>query len=745
MKTTTQCLRLLPGLCLCLLLTTSSAATATITVQPLASPRLWIPVEFRLDGAPVTANNCDPDELALDAEISTPSGLVQRVPAFWFQDFTRTETETGEKLSATGEPGWRLRYTPTEPGNYAMTVTATRAGKPPATLAGFTFAVAAETIGERHGWVGIAADRRYFQTSDGRPLRLIGENVCWPEKGGTRDYDRWFKSLHDSGQNCARLWIAPWWAAIEQDPDSLTRYRQDSSWQLDRVFAAAEREGIYLILCLDFHGRFQSDNPAWGGSGNFWPKNPYNAANGGPCPAPNDFFTSPAARTIYEKRLRYLVARYGASPRLLAWQFFNEIDNVFEPRGLRGVDVAAWHGEVGRWLKAHDPYGHLVTTSLTGGSDREIIWKIPEMDFAVYHSYDESAPARANAVLAEDFHRRYGKPVVIGEYGVDSLGWARASDPHLRGLRQSLWGGAVGGAAGTPLTWWWNEMDQSNVYPVFAALSSILKHAGWEAGDWRPATVTAEVAPTGERAAPAEYSGIVNLNRLLRSKVPGKVRLTGPLSAERAYGSLAAILRGTDARFGPQSLEVSGQWGATAALTVHLRAVMGTPDLRGLVDGKEVSRLHIDTPKPDLPYRQLVDKTFTVAVPPGEHTVRLEIAEAGWTILDGCSVQGLVVSPADSAGFPPEAVALRQDDRAVVYVVSPSMVYPAGALREAGPRQQGHQAILQDWPRGRFKAEWFDPATAQLIGTTPDLVSDGSLRLSLPDYTEDVAAVITRQ
>jgi len=745
MKTTLQSLLRL-GLLIGLIQAARPPRTETVSLRPLAAPRLWSPVEFRLEHAPVAANNCDPDQIAIDAVITTPSGQVMRVPAFWFQDFSSAETDAGEKLSAAGEHGWRLRYTPTEAGAYRIEINATLTGGSPTTLVSSGFEVAANTIAERHGWVRVGADRRYFETSDGRPLRLVGENVCWPEKGGTRDYAVWFKALHDSGENCARLWLAPWWAAIEKDPDSLTRYRPDSSWQLDQVFAAAEREGIYLILCMDFHGSFQTDNPAWGGSGNYWPKNPYNRANGGPCLTPNDFFTSPVARTIYEKRLRYLIARYGASPRLLAWQFFNEIDNVFEPRGLRGVDVAAWHGDMGRWLKAHDPYGHLVTTSLTGGSDRELMWKIPEMDFAVYHSYDEPAPAQGNAALAEDFHRRYDKPVVIGEYGVDSLSWALASDPHLRGLRQALWGGALGGAAGTPLPWWWVELDRDNGHSVYAALSSILRHGGWDAGDWRPADATIVALSPSAAPGTAEYSGVVNLNRLWRSNVPGKVRLTGRLAAERAFESVSAHLRGQGIPgSGPQTIEISGQWGNDAEFAVHFRGVLGAPEIIGRVDGREVARLSIDTLRPGLPYRQPVDRTMVVPMPAGEHQVRLEIAATGAASIDRCSVKSLVAGSGDSAGFGAEAVALRQEDRAILYVVSPAMVYPAGALAEQGVAQRGQQAVLRDWPRGAFKAEWFDPATARLITTTTGLVSDGSLRLALPDYPEDLAAVISRE
>ena len=93
------------------------------------------------------------------------------------------------------------------------------------------------------------------------------------------------------------------------------------------------------------------------------------------------------------------MGRYGYSPKLLAWQFLNEIDNVYG--SLNSSDVAAWHQEMGRWLKSHDPYHHLVTTSLTGGSERADIWSMPELDFSVYHSYGEPAPGRSVAKQAQ--------------------------------------------------------------------------------------------------------------------------------------------------------------------------------------------------------------------------------------------------------------------------------------------------------------------------------------------------------
>ena len=410
----------------------------TPEIVPLGEPQLWQRAEFRVDHAPVATNCFDPDLIRLDATFTPPSGRALTVPAFWYQDYSRMVTNGAEVVSPVGSPQWRIRFTPAEPGDYKLSLNietnGVSAGRPITTH----FNVPVATPSGQHGYVRVAPDKRYFETTDGRPLRLVGENVCWPEHQVKSDYDAWFGAMRNAGENFARLWMAPWFAGLEHTPGTLNRYNLEAAWQLDYVFDLAGQNGIYLMLSFDHHGMFQVNNQNWGGSNNFWKTNAYNQINGGPCEKPNDFFTNARARTIYQKRLRYLIGRYGYSPHLLAWQFFNEIDNVFGP--LNGDDVVAWHREMGQWLHAHDPYGHLVTTSLTGGSERPEIWSLPEMDFSVYHSYDESAPGKGAATLARSFVKDYGKPMMIGEFGVDSRSWNIASDPYLRGFRQAVWG-----------------------------------------------------------------------------------------------------------------------------------------------------------------------------------------------------------------------------------------------------------------------------------------------------------------
>ena len=725
----------------------SDAAGATLT--PVRPPRLWQATEFRISEAPTAENNFDPEQIRLDAFIIPPSGRVQSIPAYWTEEYTYRLADGEEHAQATGIAGWRLRYTPSEPGSYTVTLKVSRAGAPATPIASHAFVVPEESLTAQHGWVRIGPDRRYFETADGRPLRLIGENTCWPRWGGTDDYVAMFQAMQRSGQNFGRIWMCPWWLGIEHGQGPATQYNMDAAARLDRIFELAEEHGIYLLLCLDFHGMYQLDNPHWGGSGNLWPKNPYQCAQGGPCTEPNDFFTHPAAKTVYQKRLRYLIARYGAQPRLLAWQFFNEIDNAYEWGRLNGADVAAWHGEMGTWLKQHDPYGHLVTTSLTGGSDRPEIWSLPAMDFAVYHSYGDTAPARKIATLAEDYFRRYGKPFMIGEFGVDIWGWGRASDPHMRGLRQALWGGALGGTVGSSMSWWWEYIHEDNVYPLYAALSSILDRAGWHEGRWSPARVAPEFSPPPAQAGETLSDQLIYTGRVFLRAEPWfsavrPVALTGLLAAERAAESLSSYLGPSNPKYQERRITLDGWWGGGANITIRINQADGDVEPVVKIDQKVVWQKTLAAPLGASVGPRKLEEEFEVPVPLGRHQVEISNAKPNWLFVESLKVHGVVPSSfASGWQFGPEAVALRGDEKALVYIVSPHVVFPAGAQRYRPPLRQHDCVALLDWPDGVYTIHWFDPASGTELAVTNATSQEGQLPLTAPDYTEDVVALVT--
>jgi len=75
-------------------------------------------------------------------------------------------------------------------------------------------------------------------------------------------------------------------------------------------------------------------------------------------------------------------------------------------------------------------------------------------------------------------------------------------------------------------------------------------------------------------------------------------------------------------------------------------------------------------------------------------------------------------------------------------VVAPGVSSPANASTATLPIQHAQTVTLTNWPAGRFIAEWYDPATAAFLGTTQATTRNGSLALALPDYAEDLVAIV---
>ncbi len=471
--------------CLCGIISAASAADLPqdkLTLSPdNHAPAVFQRVEIAVSGMPSAANPFDPDSVALDLTVTDPAGQSVQVPGFFYRPFTRKLERRREQLTPQGEGKWLLRWLPTRPGHHVLKAVATVGARQVAT-GELTVDV---TASELHGPAHVEPEgRRYFQLADGSPLFLNGLCACWYGSRGTYDYDDWLAAYQKSGINYIRIWMWHQAFGIEWDRGDKLTYRMDNAWRLDHVLAEAQQRGVYIMLCLDYHGIFEVKPDYWGGN-NFWPRHPYNAENGGPCQTQNDFFTNHAARQLYQKRLRYIVARWSAFPNLLAWEFFNEIDNEYSY--LKHDDVIAWHRDMGRYLRGIDPARHMISSSFTGGSQRPDLFALPEMDFAQYHSYNEQHPAQMTAKMTATFFRKYHKPFFVSEYGTDWHGWKPDTDPHFRALHQAIWSGAFTGAAGTDMTWWWEHIHSENLYHHWSALAAFLKGTGLGRADFQPA------------------------------------------------------------------------------------------------------------------------------------------------------------------------------------------------------------------------------------------------------------------
>ncbi len=446
--------------------------------------------ERTLTGLPAVANPFDAHALDVWAYFRDPSGRTSRVPAFWFQDYTRTQAKNGkEQLTASGAPEWRVRFTPTRAGHWHWHWRAVDAkGRL------YRGPTGNFVVTERHapGFVRRSTrDARYLVHDDGSPYFPIGENVAWYDNKQTFDYDRWFGQLHEQGANYARLWMPYWAFALEAPGSPLGDYtdRLAQAWELDYVFDLARDSGIALMLSLQNHGPFSLV------FNSEWDVNPYNAANGGPLGEPQDFFTNPIARLLFRRRMRYCVARWGYAPHLAAWELWNEVDLT---GGYEVAAVAAWHRAMAAHLRDLDTNRHLVTTSLSlypsilqQPSDGAL-WDTTNLDFTQVHRYttlDAGIPVGDQDVsrdlpnLAGEMLDRHHRPTLVAEYGVDAGSATATLDPDGIALHDSLWSSALSGALGSAMTWWWDtyvDADPDRLYPMFGALVRFLSHVAWD-------------------------------------------------------------------------------------------------------------------------------------------------------------------------------------------------------------------------------------------------------------------------
>lgn len=382
----------------------------------------------------------DRQDVSVWANVRAPSRKHERIEGF-----------LGDYDKARDKFLWKIRYSPREFGEHAFDVfVRTRKGE--VGTGPFTFRVVEDGA---PGFVRVSeTDPTAFEHSRGLFFYPFGQNVCWAS-----DYEYFFRKIHDYGGNWARVWMCPWNLFLE-GKNGPGIYDLDVAEELDRVVELAEQYGIYLQLVFDYHAIV----------GNDWGRNPYNVDNGGWCTMPQDFWRHGEALRFYRKRLDYIVARWGASQNILAWELFNEADLTTR---AHDDDVVNWHKQMAAHIKRIDPYDHLVTTSTVARNALTKLWALPEIDYVQSHFY---TPRVFHAVPEQWFAKRiYRKPYVVGEFGRGGQAHQDQVDPDGILLSATLWLAATTPAAGNAMPWWWDtHIDPNDLYGRFAAVARFL-------------------------------------------------------------------------------------------------------------------------------------------------------------------------------------------------------------------------------------------------------------------------------
>lgn len=481
-----------------------SAQMIASTVSPITSTTVGRYEKFEA-GVRLNIDNFSNPFDPLDIDIyaiftNTATGASQRVNAFWYQDYEMHEDtpdptlfpdpntnrtcyiKDGREVSdpefltpvETNLP-WRVRFAPDYIGLWSYKIYVKKGAQTTETSTFFLECVASSN----KGYLSVGNNKTHFvyKDSDNRKDEIsfvpLGVNTMTNLRLSSvfnRAHYRYTKSvmekLSGAGGNTIRAFMAQDQFGVEWSEDGLGQYwkRQNKAFLLDKTIQEAEHLGMKIQLVLLSNHEFDSTH---------WPHNPYREL----ISAPNDsaqvqFFSNSECIRFFKQRLRYIIARWGYSTSILAYELWNETMLLHH-----AVPTVWQNGNpqiIQDWIQNIVSYGksldnkHMYTNS-AGGPGRVNIGDA-SLDFLQDHYYtnDKNFPAQLS-IFAQYSTQNYQKPYITGEFGTRDKcfplqqafthDWFKSSygDGYYAQdnteFHNSIWSGLFNGSAAPPYYW----------------------------------------------------------------------------------------------------------------------------------------------------------------------------------------------------------------------------------------------------------------------------------------------------
>lgn len=672
-------------------------------------------------------NPSNPDQIDLHLTIVTPAGKILRQPGFYLQGSPR-------------QSHWQIRFTPVDTGNYQFTIEA----RTPGDTVHAKPRIVAVSPSDQDGFVRMLYHHFCFKFDSGRPFKGIGENLGWAD-----DYEFYFKKLNAFGCNFVRIWMCPWQLHLEWKDDGLCNYNQSNATRLDSILSLAEHYQIYIELCLDYHGVVQKEEGYF--KEKRWSENPYNQKNGGPCLKEQDFFTVPAAKEYYKKRLRYIMARFGYHPNILAWEFWNEVNLT----AGNPPDIIAWHQEMARYVKELDIHRHLLSTSFINEGYPEV-WQIPQLDFSQNHYYNSPDITYTLEQSILSHSRTYGKPHVIGEFGVDFRGPSETirNDPYHIGIHNGLWVGIFAPTPIIPLTWWWdNLIEPNNLYHHFQAVSRFSREIFSDTLPPVIADLKESIIPTSNSQKSLTGQSLT----ILPSQGWGSAKLSrfdvppnGQIANEN---EIPGFIYGEMKKDMGQSIEFSITYLQDGEFSLHIYHVSDTNRVVLSVDQNKMLDKTL-FPQPDQPewketqynsecqcYQGLYDQKLTIPIKKGPHRIKIENIGQDWVevgayIFSHCGIEktsALVVKN------------LKKNTNLYLWIRHPDYEWKKVMFSGLPLPIEGRELTATSMPDGRYRMEWWDTEKGIMVSQEEIMKNNQpEIHIPVPPISRDIAGKLIR-
>lgn len=655
------------------------------------------------------------------------------------------------KFDKQGGTSWKVRFTPVEEGRYRYHITA-KDGQSATRSEQREFEVIAS---DRPGFIRVSPrDPHYFAHDNGDLFFPIGHDVIWSGAGGPLDLAfAHFPKMAAHGENCTyqimhALPSFPPRLAIEWQ--KLGVYDLAAAAKLDWYLDLGEKHGIYFKLSFDVHAHNIADEPGHG----LWHENPYNAERGGPCARPNEFYTNRHALESYKKRLRYIVARWGYSPYVMAWEAFAEIDGATELDGRAGwgyptkaggerisAMLVEWLRETTAYLRRMDPYDHLISISFGGDVSDPRIWEMPEIEYTQIHHYNSRDTAKPIADWCRRLTEDYAKPMMVTEFGWGTRGVDNSVDPEGICLHNGMWASVMSGAAGAAMTWWCRRVEELNLYPHFQALRNFVRGIEWPNERFQPATVEVRTPqqanlPSVTITARGPFSGA----EVSEFTVHNDGSVNEP-------GQVAAFLL-APGRPEPRALPTFHvTYPVDGTFAVHVDSV--SPDARLDVYLDDRLALRQELPAQDVEGKSCTlserwqvwqctyDEDFAVSVPAGPHTIRLENGKPGFSWI---RISHYTLTNYDPR--PLRVVGLTGRRTTLLWIQNKESTW-GNDVRGLEPHViSGAKLTVDDLKQGEYRVEWWDTYSGTIAAAETVAAGAGRIEIDVPPLRRDVACKI---
>ncbi len=672
--------------------------------------------EIRFTVTTTYTNPYNPDEADITIYF-TPTGSTtfQVIPAFWYQGYTAI-TGSFENYTPVGSPTWMARFAPQQYGSYTYFIRVADA-QGVSTSGTYTFFCKRS---DNQGFLRRNLNsQKYLQFDKGKTYLPVGHDVGWDDHSGTRFFNNYYSKMALYQENWTRLWMASFqrltleWSSTHWSGvyPGLGRYAQIPAWRLDYALNLAQQKGIYVQLTLLHHGMFSSSVNAQ------WDENPYNTTNQGFLSSPADFFTNSTAKNLYQKQLRYIVARWGYNTNLIAWELWNEVqytDN-FSASTIQQINVANWHQEMAQYIRQIDPFQHLITTS-SQDNGFQYFWLKPELDIVQVHYYGDGREQKIHSDTTT-LRALYQKPVWFAECGMGTYGSGEAQDTTGIYLHNEIWAGALSeSVAGS---WWWDDpIEKYNLYYHFSGLATYLDNENFAGYNLRYATFSISSGTqdtTGLKAYPGlGWDSSQQSEFYIQSDgtIPGIEKLASYIQGyyHRSMGRQAIFHITT---------QLAGKFG------VYISDF----------SPYSVSTLVIYVDNTTTPvYTQQVNTTglVTVSLSAGTHLVKVYNSGMDWFTVPYYQFTGIGLPAVEGYGL---ATATRAyfwlHDRAY----QPDYALGNGTIT-------GTNLLINNLQDGTYTVIWYNTYTGEIISQIIQTTSGGKLSLTIPAFQKDIALKI---